>query len=148
MGDLILVAKDYLSQIKRLDMMINQKVAELYELKNMSMLFSGNQESERVKTSQDKDKLGNIVVKIIDKENEIDNLIDKYFDNKLIITRQIEMVEDNRYYNVLALRYINGWSYEKISVSMHYSVKQIKRLHEAALNEFQRMFSDDFCKMY
>lgn len=135
-----MVTKDYLNQIKRLNLMISNKLVELEQLQTMATSVTVSSEKENVKSSGDQDRLGSAVAKIVDMENEIDALIDKYVARKKDIISQIDTIVDDRYYNILTSRYVHGWSYEKIADSMNYSMKQVKRLHSEALNEFERKY--------
>ena len=49
------------------------------------------------------------------------------------IIQAVELLQDRRYRILLTCRYIRGMTWEKIAVEMHYSWKQIHRLHGAAL---------------
>ena len=73
-----MTTKQYLNQIHRIDKMINNKLSEIYQLKNLACSISISDNSERVQTSSDKDALGNAVSKIVDLEREVNDCIDKF----------------------------------------------------------------------
>ena len=50
------------------------------------------------------------------------------------IGQAIDGVPDDRLAHLLRLRYVDGLTWERIAVEMHYSYKQIRRLHGRALN--------------
>lgn len=50
------------------------------------------------------------------------------------IGQAIDRVPDERLARLLRLRYIDGYTLEKIAVEMHYCYKQTKRLHWRALD--------------
>ena len=50
------------------------------------------------------------------------------------IGQAIDRVPDERLARLLRLRYIDGYTLEKITVEMHYCYKQTKRLHWRALD--------------
>lgn len=52
------------------------------------------------------------------------------------IRHQISMVPDPTEQEILSRRYLIGQSWEKIAVEMHYSYRQIIRIHGAALQHF------------
>lgn len=49
------------------------------------------------------------------------------------IQAAILQIADARYQELLELRYLNGYSWERIAKRMHYSVRQVQRLHGEAL---------------
>lgn len=142
-----MVVAEYLGQIKRLNMMINNKLVELDQLQTIATSITAQTDKEAVKSSGDQDKLGSAVSKIVDMENEINDLIEEYVSKKKIIMSQINQIEDDRYYNVLTGVYVHNWTLEKVAVSMGYSTVQIKRLLKEAKIEFDRIFSGDFRNM-
>lgn len=139
-----MVTKEYLGQIKRLNMMINNKLLEIEQLRTMATSITAPTDKENVKSSGEQDQLGKAVAKIVDMENDINDLIDEYVAKKCLIISQIDKIEDDRYYNILASVYIHGWSFVKVADSMNYSEKQVKRLHIDALNEFERVFGSEY----
>ena len=85
--------KQYLSQIERLDRVIQNKLTEIYQLKTMACNIVVSTENERVQTSGDKERMASTVAKIVDIEKEIDSLIDVQIERKNTIIRQIESIE-------------------------------------------------------
>lgn len=53
------------------------------------------------------------------------------------ITEKIDAMENETESLLLRLRYIHGLKWEKVTVKMDYSWKQIHRLHSKALNNFK-----------
>ena len=134
-------AKEYLSQLYRLDNLINIKQLELESLKSISTSISVNSDSERVQTSIKQDKIGDIVAKIIDLNNEINSDIDKLVDSKKEIMNLIDKVscDDLRY--ILYLRYFHFKTWEKIAVDMNYSYQWVHKLHSRALREVDKLLN-------
>ncbi len=112
-------AKQYLNQIKRLDTQINNKQIELEQLRVMSKSITGiDYSSDKVQSTGSKDKLGDIVAKIVDKQNEINKLIDKFVDIKQEAINVIEQVSDVDEYNVLHKRYVQFMTFDAIAKSI------------------------------
>ena len=139
--------KSYLMQIRRLNMMINNKLLELENVQTMATSITVSSEKENVKSSGEHDKLGTAAAKIVDIENELNELIDSYIDKKKVIISQIDKIDDDRLYNILTERYVHGWSMEKIADSMNYSLRQIKRFHKEALKEFEIVYGQSYMNM-
>ena len=137
---------EYLSRIKRLNMMINNKMIELDELKNIATSFGSLTCDEKVITSKPEDKISVVVSKIVDMEKDIDKMIDLYTDEKKKIISMIDNIKKDEYYNVLSLKYVHSMSNKEIANRMNYSTKQIKRIHTKAVQEFYRMYHEEIDK--
>ena len=139
-----MTTKQYLNQIDRINRMINNKLAEIYQLKTMVCSISVSADEDKVQTSSDKDKLGNSVAKIVDLENEINKTIDMYVGKRERIISQINAITDIMEYQVLFSRYIEGKTFEQIAEDNEYSVRQILRIHGNALVEFEKKFGQEY----
>lgn len=139
-----MTTKQYLNQIDRINRMINNKLAEIYQLKTMVCSISVSANEDKVQSSSDKDKLGSAVAKIVDLENEINKAIDVYVDKKERIVSQIDSIKDIMEYQVLFSRYIEHKTFEQISEDNDYSVRQILRIHGNALVEFEKNFGQEY----
>lgn len=139
-----MTTKQYLNQIDRINRMINNKLAEIYQLKTMVCSISVSANEDKVQSSSDKDKLGSAVAKIVDLENEINKAIDIYADKKERIVAQIDSVKDIMEYQVLFSRYIEHKTFEQIAEDNDYSVRQILRIHGNALVEFEKKFGQEY----
>ena len=88
---------EYLSRIKRLNMMINNKMIELDELKNIATSFGSLTCDEKVITSKPEDKISVVVSKIVDMEKDIDKMLDLYTDEKKMIMSMIDNIKKDEY---------------------------------------------------
>ena len=132
--------KQYLGQISRLDRMINNKLAEISQLRELAMSISAVKNEERVQTTTNFDKIGTSYCKIEAMEEKLDKLIDEFVDKKNLIISQIDKIENETYYEILFARYIEKKTFEKIADEMNYSWRQIIRLHGRALQEFEKKY--------
>lgn len=139
-----MTTKEYLNQISRLNRMINNKLSELAELKELSKSISAVSNKERVQTSMEQDKIGNVLSKIDEMEREIDKMIDSYSDKRMHIIGQIDSMEDENSYDILFSRYIEKKTFEKIADTKNYSFRQIIRLHGIALKQFEEKYGNEY----
>ena len=139
-----MTTKEYLNQISRLNRMINNKLSELAELKELSKSISAVSNKERVQTSMERDKIGNTLSKIDEMEREIDKMIDSYSDKRTHIIGQIDSMEDENSYDILFSRYIEKKTFEKIADTKKYSFRQIIRLHGIALKQFEEKYGGEY----
>ena len=77
-----MTTKDYLNQISRLNRMINNKLAEISQLRELSHSILAVKNEERVMVSSDPDKIGSTYAKIDEMEHNLDNMIDEYIEKK------------------------------------------------------------------
>ena len=142
-----MTTKDYLNQISRLNRMINNKLTEITQLRELSCSISAIGSEEKVKSSSDPDKIGSIYAKIDEMERNLDKMIDKYIEKKNLIIGQIDSIEDEDCYNILFSRYIEKKTFEVIATEMKYSWRQIIRLHGKALKTFEEKYGNTYLKM-
>lgn len=129
-------AKDHLSQIHKIDRVIQRLTDEVNTLR--SSLTSQNYElkPDKVQTSGPKDTLGETVVKIIALEDDINARINELVDLKGDALNRISNVSDKDQQNILIARYVSGEKWERIAVDLNFSIAQVYRIHGAALLDF------------
>lgn len=130
--------KQYLSQIERLDKMIQNKLSEIYQLKTMACSVTVSNDSERVQTSSDKDRLGSTVAKIIDLEKETDKLVDSFIDLKKETMLIIRMIKSERHREILFKKYLEQKSLYEIAEELGMTDRGCKKAHKRALEEFEK----------
>ena len=139
-----MTTKEYLGQISRLNRMINNKLTEIAQLKDMVASISAPQSGERVQTTPNFDKIGTTYCKIEEMEEKLYKLIDEFVDKKNLIISQIDKIENETYYEILFARYIEKKTFEKIADEMTYSWRQVIRLHGRALQEFEKKYGNTY----
>lgn len=139
-----MTTKEYLGQISRLNRMINNKLTEIAQLKDMAVSISATQSGERVQTTPNFDKIGTKYTKIDEMERKIDGMVDELVDKKEKIIQQIDSMEDENTYNILFARYIEKKTFEVIATEMKYSWRQVVRLHGTALKQFEKKYGEGY----
>nr|DAI74348.1 MAG TPA: Protein of unknown function (DUF1492) [Caudoviricetes sp.] len=139
-----MTTKEYLGQISRLNRMINNKLTEIAQLKDMVVSISAPQSGERVQTTPNFDKIGTKYAKIDEMERKIDGMVDELVDKKEKIIQQIDSMEDENTYNILFARYIEKKTFEVIATEMKYSWRQVVRLHGTALKQFEKKYGEGY----
>ena len=108
-----MTSKQYLEQINKLNLMINNKLQEIYELRTIATRVTISTENERVKSSPT-NVLENSVAKIIDKQWEIERLVDELIDKRTTIIAQIDAIENQRFYSILTYKYVQCLTIKEI----------------------------------
>ena len=135
-----MTSKEYLSQIKDLEVRIKNKKRDLEQLKEMAVSLGGFNYKERVQTSKESgDMIGENIARIIELENEISKDIIKLMELKQKISNTIDEVEKTECYEVLYQRYVLCKRFEEIATDMKYDIRQIHRFHGEGLKEIENV---------
>lgn len=133
--------KEYLSQLQKIDIIINQKIKEKERLRDS--LFS----ISPLLLSEDKVMGGKVInkasfVKVLERimelEEEIDEEVDSYIDKKHQIINQIQMLSNTNYIEILYKRYVEYKGLKQVAIEMKYDYDYIRRLHGQALQAFEK----------
>lgn len=129
-------AKDYLGQIRRLDMRIGQRITELNQMRERLSILTGIEYSrdkiQATPTSGNKQ-----IEKIVDFENEILQMITDETDLKNKIIAEIQILDNALYADILFRRYVECLSFERIACDMGYAYNYVCNLHGNALKSFE-----------
>lgn len=134
-------ADEFLKQIERADTLIDSKLSELYRLRCLVTSITVPTDREAIQTSGVSDKVGNTVAKIVDLENEIDDMIDEYIDTRNKCIGVIEQLKDTLQYKVIHMRYVEYKSYVEIEDELNYSHQWIMEVRRNALREIERIIN-------
>ena len=124
--------KEYLSRYRRLNLRINSLIEEQQRTRELAMSVSAPMSGGGGHSSGD--RIGKIIAKLVDLENEINSDIDRLISLRKEVESIIDGVPDETQRQLLRLRYINGKTFEQIAVEMHYSWRHIIRIHGDALS--------------
>ena len=130
-------AKKYLEEIERYNSVIENKLAEIDQLKSLATSITTATSDTPVQSSGNNDRIGKIVADIVDKENELQKITDKLVDEKNERVQIIEQLEDRLQYNILHKRYLQLMEFEDIAEKEHYSKQWIYKIHKQALENIQ-----------
>lgn len=134
-------ARVYLQQIARDDKLIQNKCVEVYQLRCLATSVTAPMGTEPVQTSGVSDKVGNITAKIVDLEAEINQMIDKFIDDKQERIAIIEQVNEPLQYNILHKHYVQGKKFREIAEEEHYTEVYISKQHQKALKKVQKIIN-------
>ena len=135
-----MTTRDYLLQIRKLDKVIQNKLSEIYQLRTMACNVTASNESDRVQTSSDKDRIGSVVSKIVDMERSVNEMIDARCD----IVNQIDEISDIDLYDILAKMYILGKDLKVIAVERGVTYRYMVSIHKKALKVFEEKYGSEY----
>ena len=125
-------AQEYLEQVDKLNAMIENKMAEVKQWRDIALGITSNSEGERVQSSGSKQKMSDAIDRVIDLQAEINALIDRLIDLKQEIIKTIELLNATEY-DVLHKRYIQGMTFDEIGAAKHKSKSWATTVHGRAL---------------
>ena len=129
--------KEYLRQLHRLEVCIEQRQEELNRLREL-IGCNAIDYGERVQTSPSADSIPNEVIRRAELEADISRKIERFLQLKHKIINEIQSLDNAVYVSILYKRYVEYKSLEEIAVEMNYSYRQVLRIHGMALQEFKR----------
>lgn len=134
-----MTAKQYLSRIEKLDMLIESKKDELNSFRDtLPALPSQNLSEERVQTSPQKDAS---FTRSIERVMEMEAAIDKYRDERDRIISKIYKLDKLLQIKILYKRYVRYESLNSISKELKYSYGTIRNTHRRALSEMSKLIT-------
>ena len=131
-------AKEYFAQIRKTDRLIQRLTDTVQTLRSRLTSQSYELNPDKVQTSGPKNTLEETVAKIVDLKADINRRIDELVDQKADAMSRIEKVPDKDQQNILIARYVNGTKWERIAVDLNFSMRQVHRIHGAALLDFAK----------
>ncbi len=134
-------AKEYLLQIKKLDSLINNKLAEVDHWKTVAFSTGAYSEGERVQSSGNKQKMASAIDRYIDIQAEITADIDRLIDLKQEVIRTIEVLPAAEY-DLLHKVYVQGWTLDEIADHYDRSRRWADGTHGMALVSLQRVLDE------
>jgi hypothetical protein len=132
-----MTAKDFLLQIRKLDKLIENKMAEAQQWREIANNTSVDMSRERVQSSGSYDVTANAICKSMDLENEAE--LFKW--EKENIIKQIEKL-DAVYYDVLHKIYVQGIPIKSIAAQYHKRCEWASRMHTKALEAFEKLINN------
>ena len=108
-------AQLYLERVEMIDSITTNKLIEQQQWRDIALCITANMDGERVQSSGSQSKMENALIKCIDMEAEIDDLIDQLVNYKREVLSTIEKLDSAMEYNVLHLRYIQFKDFQEIA---------------------------------
>ena len=132
--------QNWLGQVKKMDQLIDAKLAERDRLNALATdisakPFDGMPYTNTGTVSQ---KMQNAVINLVMLANEINKLIDQYVDYKEQVVKVLEKLPDKEY-GVLHRYYIRYMTIEQIAEDMGYSVRQVLRIKKKSLKNLENV---------
>ena len=145
-----MTAGTYLKQIKNSDNRIKDLIKEAIRWENIAM-SGGSMDFTNVKvqTSPNPDKMGDAVSMAVDFQNKCKREAAQLTKLRHTIIEQIKSLkgDDDLYYNLLYGYYVDGKTFNELGVYQNYSYRQVRRHFSKALDEFDRLYKDQYVEV-
>ena len=128
-----MTTKEYLNQAKHLDKLINAKIEQQKQLRDLIMRISPTLSHDKSSGGSIEYKKESYMCKYADLEKEIESDIDKLVNLKQEIENTINRIKTPQYKLLLTLKYINCKNWEEIAEEMGLRVRRAHQLHVKAL---------------
>ncbi len=135
-------AKTFLEDIENKNARIQCKLAEIQQLRSLATSISSLSSETPVQSSSEGDRIGKIIASIVDKEKELDAIVDDYIDEKEKRIKLIEQLDDSLQYKVLHKRYVELKSLSEIASEECYTYDWIGKKHSQGLKKVQEMLNE------
>ena len=135
-----MTAKDYLQQLWWIDEEIEEKMREMDYLRTKAEGCSSPEMTGMPKGSGAKDRISDVIIKIVDLSAYIGMKTDQLIDLRATITKQIDRMKNGRSRVILSHRYLLHEKWDDIEQAMHYEKSSLMKMHRKALKEFEHHY--------
>lgn len=133
-----MTAKEYLNQLISIERLIQLKTTERERLMALATKVTSALSDCKVETSPDNTKTQNIIIKMAELREEIEEQASRYTSLYRKIEEEIDDIEDDRYKLLLMMRYMKGASFSDIADKLGYEKRWTLVLHKRALQDFEK----------
>ena len=130
-----MTTKQWLNRGRKIDQEIDKLIESRVTLMDRLTSITQNYDSDGAQSTKDPHKFD----RLAEFSGEIDELTERLVKVKTEITAVINQLPDRRQRMVLMSYYIDGKTWEQTAVDLHYSWRQVMRIHGHALYEIERL---------
>lgn len=133
-----MTSKEYLSQARHLDALINSRLREIDYWREMSTSISGcNYDDSPHSPNRPTDAhFVNCLDKVWETETDVERKLNQLISLREEINHQIDLLPNAEEQLLLRYRYLDNCSWDEISSMMNVSLRTVHRIHSTALQDF------------
>ena len=133
-------AQMYLERVEKIDTIIENKLIEQRQWKDLALNITANMGGEKVQaSSKSSSPMADAVIKCISMETEIAEAVDRLIAEKKEIVRTIEQIYSPTEIKILHMRYIRYISLTDIAVELNKEYTWVTTTHGRALKSVQKL---------
>ena len=129
---------EWLQRVKRLDAMIECKLAEKQQLMDLATNITSSGDGMPHGKGMVPQKIQDIAVKLAELSKDIDKQVAEFVDTKNEIVAVLEQLPPNEY-QVLHKHYIEYKTWEQVADEMSYSIMHVWRIKQRALGNLRNI---------
>lgn len=137
-----MLAKEFLQQVEKIDILLECKLIEKEQWRDIALAITANMDGERVQSSGTRSKMANAIGKCMDMGEEIDQAIDQLIRTKKEVVSVIEQVQNPTWYKVLHMKYIQHLTLNGIADRCNESYDWAKSNHSKAVKIVQKILDE------
>ena len=131
-------AKDFLRQIRKLDRLIENKLIEVQQWKDIANNTTANLTGERVQSTSNPHKIADAISRYIDLEREINQDIDRLIETKKDVISVIEQLNALEY-DIIHKIYVQYLTFDEVAFACKHSKSWATTIHGRALKHIQNI---------
>ena len=129
-----------LREIRKLEIMIRQRKEQVERLRQAALLLGApSPNPDRVQTSGNGTLMEDAVIRMVEIEKQVQNLIEQLEAKRAHIIEKIQKMEDLRDVDVLYKRYVDGKSHRVIAKEMSISEAYVTNLLHKAIEAYKKL---------
>lgn len=134
-------AKEYLLQIRKIDRLVENKIAELEHWQAIATGTTTFSDDDRVQSTGNRYKMEDAILKCIEINNEINFEIDRLVDIRKEVISTIERLKPDEY-DVLHKIYVQNKDFQEIAAAKKMSYSWVTTKHGRALASLQKILDE------
>lgn len=135
-----MTARDFLRQSLKVKCKLDCKLEQVQELKDLANRITPVFNGTPTVSNSCLSKLESAIVNLQDQSEVLGEDVVKYLKIRAEIADTIKAVVDENQRLILEYRYLNFRTWRKIATAMNVSLRQIYKIHEQALNSYEKIF--------
>lgn len=129
----------FLERVEMLDTIIENKLIEQRQWKDLALSITANMGGEKVQASGSQSKMADAVINCVAMEDEIAEAVDKLIAEKKKVVQTIEKLYSPTEYKILHLRYIQHISLTDIAEKLNKEYSWVTTTHGRAMKNVQKL---------
>ena len=133
-------AQMFLERVEKIDVLIDNKLIEQRQWKDLALNITANMGGEKVQaSSKSSSPMADAVIKCISMETEIAEAVDRLIAEKKNVVKTIEQVYSPTEIKILHMRYIRYISLTDIATELNKEYTWVTTTHGRALKSVQKL---------
>jgi DNA-directed RNA polymerase specialized sigma24 family protein len=133
--------KLFLQQIQKLDKLIENKMVEVRQLKELATSTAGDLTGDKVQSTPNPHRIAETIAKYVDLEKEINEDIDRLIDARRDIISVIEQLNAVEY-DVLHKLYVQNFTFQDVATAYDMSYSWATTVHGRALKHVRKILDE------